>query len=132
MDVAPPELPRVRLVSAWARVTVIAWIIVMAGLVATAVTGRNVGKPAWWIGTETDPAFALLWIGPFVLPVITILLAFRASRLVPFAGVASALVIAGFALGDVQSSPGVALVGGVVALGALLVALATFAGLERQ
>ena len=132
MDVAPPELPRVRLVAAWARVTVFAWIIVMAGLIATAVTGRNVGKPAWWIGTETDPAFVLLWIAPFVLPVFTILLAFRASRLVPFAGIASAIVIAAFAVGDMQSSPGVALVGGIVAFGALLISLATFAGLERR
>jgi hypothetical protein len=132
MDDAPPELPRVRLVAAWARVTVFAWIIVMAGLIATAVTGRNVGKPAWWIGTETDPAFILLWIAPFVFPVVTIVLAFRASRLVPVTGVASAIIIAAFAFGDVQSSPGVALVGGVVALGALFVALATFAGLERR
>jgi hypothetical protein len=132
MDGTPPELPRVRLTTAWARVTVVGWIIVMAGLVAVAVTGRNVGKPAWWIGTETDPAFFLLWVGPFVFPVATIALAFRSSRLVPFAGVASAFVIAGFAFGDVTASPGVALVGGVVALGALLVALATFAGLERR
>lgn len=132
MDVAPPRLPQVRLVNTWARVTVVGWIIVMAGLVAVIVTGRNVGKPAWWIGPETDPTFFIVWLAPFLLPLATIVLAFRSSRFVPIVGVAAAAVIAGFAVGDVTRSPGVALVGGVVALSGLCIALATFAGLERS
>jgi hypothetical protein len=67
-----------------------------------------------------------------VFPAATIALAFRASRFVPIAGVFAAFVIAGFAAGDVTSSPGVALLEGFVALSALFVALATFAGLERR
>ncbi len=132
MDVTPPKPPTVRLSSAWAKVTVVAWIIVMAALIAVVVTGRNVGKPAWWIGPESNPSFFLLWIAPFVLPLWTILLAFRSSRFVPIVGVVASVVAAGFAAGDIVDSPGVALVMVVVALSGLCVALATFAGLERR
>jgi hypothetical protein len=132
MDVTPPKPPTVRLSSAWAKVTVVAWIIVMAALIAVVVTGRNVGKPAWWIGPESSPSFFLLWIAPFVFPLWTILLAFRSSRFVPIVGVVASVVAAGFAAGDIVDSPGVALVMGVVALSGLCVALATFAGLERR
>jgi hypothetical protein len=132
MDVTPPKPPTVRLSSAWAKVTVVAWIIVMAALIAVVVTGRNVGKPAWWIGPESNPSFFLLWIAPFVLPLWTILLAFRSSRFVPIVGVVASVVASGFAAGDIVDSPGVALVMGVVALSGLCVALATFAGLERR
>ena len=132
MDAPPPELPRVRLVTAWARATVIAWIVVMAGLIAVVVSGRNVGKPAWWVGPESNPTLFIVWLAPFLLPLATIVLAFRSSRLVPIVGVAAAVVIAGFAFGDVADSPGVAILEGVIALGALCIALATFAGLERR
>lgn len=132
MDAVPPDLPRVRLTVAWARVTVVAWIVVMAGLIAVVVTGRNVGKPAWWIGPESNPTLFVLWVLPFVLPLWTILLAFRSSRFVPIIGVIASVVIAGFATGDIVDSPGVALLEGVIALGGLCIALATFAGLERR
>jgi len=132
MDAAPPDLPRVRLVAAWAKVTVVAWIIVMAALIAVAVTGRNVGKPAWWIGPESNPKFFMLWFLPFVLPFADIVLAFRASRFVPIVGVVASVAVAGIAAADIAGSPGVALLEGVIALSGLCIALATFAGLERR
>jgi hypothetical protein len=129
---APPELPRMRLVSAWAKVAVVSWVVVMAALIATAVTGRNVGKPAWWIGPESNPTVFVVWLAPFVLPFAVIVLAFRASRFVPLAGVAASIVIAGIAAADISRSPGVALLEGIVAFCGLLIAIATFAGLERR
>ena len=132
MASTPPRPPHTRLSSTWAKVTVVSWIVVIAALIAAIVTGRNVGKPAWWVGPESDPMLFVVWLVPFVLPAATIALAFRASRFVPICGVVAAFVIAGFAAGDVTSSPGVALLEGIVALSALFVALATFAGLERR
>ena len=132
MSTTPPRPPHTRLSSTWAKVTVVSWIVVIAALIAVIGTGRNVGKPAWWVGPESDPTLFIIWLGPFVFPAATIALAFRASRFVPIAGVFAAFVIAGFAAGDVTSSPGVALLEGFVALSALFVALATFAGLERR
>jgi nitrate reductase gamma subunit len=114
--------------SPWKLVTIASWVFVATGITCAAITSRAVGKPTWWLGPESNPAPALLWVLPFVFPVAAILAVLRAPKWAGFIGMGSALALGAIAVGDIELTPGVAIIEGVIAVAALLIAVASLAG----
>jgi len=112
----------------WAAITIVTWLGVTAALAAVAISSRNVGKPTWWLGTASDPAFIGLWFVPFLAPIAAIVSALRYARWASFVGMGASLVIAAIAVVDIESTPGVALMEIVVAATAMTTAIASLAG----
>ena len=112
----------------WPLIIIVSWLFVTAALASAAVTSRNIGKPTWWLGPQDSPAFPLLWLLPFLAPVIAIFVALVAGRWAPFAGTGAALYIGAIAILDIESTPAVALIEVVIAVAALLVSVASLAG----
>jgi len=104
------------------------WLLSMLATAAAALSSRAIGKPAWWIGVPSDPAFPGLWLLPFAVPVAAIVALRRWPRRSPWIGAACSLVTGGVALGDVATSPGTAVVLGAVAAATLLASVASLAG----
>ena len=127
----PPRQRHAGLEKTWVVIVVVSWLLVTAALAAAAVTGRNIGKPTWWLGTPSDPAWPLLWVVPFVAPIAVIVCAIVAGRWAPFAGVCASLYLGAVATLDLENTPAVALIQVVVACSALLVSIASLAGRNR-
>lgn len=107
---------------------VLSWLLVAAALIVVAVTGRNVGKPAWWIGPVSNPTPFFIWTLPFIGPAASIVATFRIVRWAHLIGLASAALIGVVAVFDINNSPGIALIECVIAVAAALIAIASFAG----
>ena len=114
--------------SPWKFVGVASWLLVTAGLTCAAIASRSVGKSTWWLGPESHPTFALFWALPFLMPVVSIIAIIRLPRIAGYIGIGCALVLAGVAIGDIAGTPGIAIVEGIIAVAALFIAVATFAG----
>ena len=127
----PPRQHKAGLERAWVLIVIISWMLVTAALAAAAVTGRNIGKPTWWLGTASDPAWPLLWVVPFLAPIAVIVCAIVAGKWAPFAGVGASLYLGAVATLDLERTPAVALIQVVVAGAALLVSVASLAGRTR-
>ena len=126
---APAEaqlLPGV-LVGNWRLLFVVGWVGVMAAFGAVAQAGRLAGLSPWWIGPQTNPRNIVVFVAPFVLPVIAVAAALRGFRHTCSVGVVAGLASMAVALGDTDF-PGMALVEGVIGAAGLLVSLACFAG----
>ena len=124
----PPRRRTSALEGPWVAIVIVSWLLVSAALAAAAVTGRNIGKPTWWLDTVSDPALPVLWVVPFLAPIVVIVCAIAAGRWAPFAGMGASLYLGAVALLDLESSPAVALIQVVVASAALLVSFASLAG----
>jgi hypothetical protein len=107
------------------------WLVSIVATAAVALASRTVGKPAWWTGTSSDPAFFGMWVLPFVAPVVAMAALRRWPGRSPWIGAACSLVMGGFAIGDVSNSPGTAVVLGAVAAATLLASVASFGGRTR-
>lgn len=118
--------------SPWKLIGISSWLLVTAGITCASIASRAVGKSTWWLGPESNPAFPLLWALPFVMPVVAIIAIIRLPDIAGYIGIGCSLVLAGVAIGDISGTPGVAIVEGVVAGSALLIAIATFAGRTRE
>ena len=66
------------------------------------------------------------------MPVVAIVAIIRLPDIAGYIGIGCSLVLIGVALGDISGTPGIAIVEGVVAGSALLIAIATFAGRTRE
>ena len=116
------------LTNTWRTVTVVSWLLVLFAIIAVAVTSRNIGKPTWWLGPESNPSFILLWALPFVAPIASIIAAIKFGRIASFVGFGSALFLGAIGIADINSTPGVALIECTIAIASALIAIATFAG----
>ena len=116
------------LTNTWRTVTVVSWLLVLFAIIAVAVTSRNIGKPTWWLGPESNPSFILLWVLPFVAPIASIIAAIKFGRIASFVGFGSALFLGAIGIADINSTPGVALIECTIAIASALIAIATFAG----
>ena len=115
------------LTNTWRTVTVVSWLLVLFAIIAVAVTSRNIGKPTWWLGPESNPSFILLWALPFVAPIASIIAAIKFGRIASFVGFGSALFLGAIGIADINSTPGVALIECTIAIASALIAIATFA-----
>lgn len=116
------------LTNTWRTVAVVSWLLVLLAIIAVAVTSRNIGKPTWWLGPESDPSFVLLWALPFVAPIASIIAAVKFGRIASFVGFGSALLLGVIGVADINNTPGVALIECTIAIASALIAIATFAG----
>jgi hypothetical protein len=66
------------------------------------------------------------------MPVISIIAIIRLSRIAGYVGICCSLVLAGVAIGDISGSPGIAIIEGIVAVSALFISVAMFAGRSRN
>lgn len=115
----------------WAAITVVTWLGITAALAAVGIASRNVGKPTWWLGTASDPAFVALWFVPFLAPIAAIIAAVRYARWASFVGMGAALAIAATAVVDIETTPGVALMEIIIAGCAMATAVISLAGRPR-
>ena len=118
--------------SPWKLVGVSSWLLVTATLTCAAIASRSVGKSTWWLGPESNPTFPLLWALPFLMPVISIIAIIRLPRIAGYVGIGCSLVLAGVAIGDITGTPGIAIIEGIVAVSALFISIAMFAGRSRN
>jgi len=119
---------RSELTDTWRTVAVVSWLLVLFAIIAVAVTSRNIGKPTWWLGPESNPSFVLLWALPFVAPIASIIAAIKFGRVASYVGFGSALLLGAIGAADINNTPGVALIECTIAIASALIAIATFAG----
>jgi membrane-bound metal-dependent hydrolase YbcI (DUF457 family) len=116
------------LTNTWRTVAVVSWLLVLFAIIAVAVTSRNIGKPTWWLGPQSNPSFVLLWALPFVAPIASIIAVVKFGRIASFVGFGSALLLGVIGVADINNTPGVALIECTIAIASALIAIATFAG----
>lgn len=118
----------IHLTRTWRTVAVISWLMVFFAIMAVAITSRNIGKPTWWLGPESNPSFVLLWALPFAAPIASIIAAIKFGRVASFIGFGAALSLGAIGVADISITPGVALIECAIAIASALIAIATFAG----
>lgn len=62
------------------------------------------------------------------MPIVVIIAIIRLPHIAGYVGIGCSLVLAGVAIGDISGTPGVAIIEGIIAVSALLISIATFAG----
>jgi hypothetical protein len=120
------------LTSAWRAAFIIGWGCVLLGFVAVGRSARNLGLSTWWLGPRSDPNLLLIQLIPSLPAVALIVMAARRVRFLPYFGVAGAIVLAAIATGDVGRFDRLAVAEFVIAAAALLISVASFAGLLRR
>ena len=116
------------LTTTWRTVAVVSWLLVFFAIIAVAVTSRNIGKPTWWLGPESNPSFVLLWALPFVAPIASIIAAIKFGHIASYVGFGAALFLGAIGVADISGTPGVALIECAIAVSSALIAIATYAG----
>ncbi|MGA0131193.1 MAG: hypothetical protein ACO3KE_01235 [Ilumatobacteraceae bacterium] len=111
----------------WRTLASVSWIGILLCQVAVAISSRNIGKSAWWLGPESNPQFPLVWALPFAITIAGLVATQRPRRYTKFIYLGCVLALVGVALGDVSNAPGVALLEFVLAGIALLVSLVSLA-----
>ena len=111
----------------WRRLATASWVGVLFCQVAVAVTSRNIGKSAWWLGPESNPTFPLVWAVPFLITVAALVATQRIRKYTIFIHLACVVLLAAVAAGALSNSPGVAMLQFVVAGIALLISLVSLA-----
>ena len=111
----------------WRVLATISWIGLLFCQAAVAVTSRNIGKSAWWLGPEGDPQFPLVWFTPFAIIVVALVATQRPRKFTFFVHLACVALLIAVASGDVVDSPGVAALQYGIAAIALLVSLVSLA-----
>ncbi|MFZ9867438.1 MAG: hypothetical protein ACO3FC_05645 [Ilumatobacteraceae bacterium] len=111
----------------WRVLASVSWVGILLCQVAVAVSSRNIGKSAWWLGPESNPQFPLVWALPFAITIAGLVATQRPRRYTVFIHLGCVVALVGVALGDVSNAPGVALLEFVLAGIALLVSLVSLA-----
>jgi len=111
----------------WRALATVSWVGILFCQVAVAVTSRNIGKSAWWLGPESNPQFPLVWSIPFVVTIIALVATQRPRRYTVAIHAVCVVLLAAIATGDLNDSPGVAVLQYGVALIALLTTFVSLA-----
>jgi hypothetical protein len=111
----------------WRALATASWVGILLCQVAVAVTSRNIGKSAWWLGPESNPQFPLVWAAPFVVTVVALVVAQWPRKFTVVIHLACVALLAAIATGDLEGSPGVAVLQYGIAFIALLVSLVSLA-----
>ena len=111
----------------WRVLATISWIGLLFCQAAVAVTSRNIGKSAWWLGPEGDPQFPLVWFTPFAVIVVALVATQRTRKFTIVIHLVCVALLTAVATGDVADSPGVAALQYVIAAIALLVSFVSLA-----
>jgi len=111
----------------WRTLASISWVGTLLCQVAVAVTSRNIGKSAWWLGPESNPQFPLVWAVPFLITLAALIATQRPRKYTIVIHLVCVAMLAAVATGDVANSPGVAMLQYGVAGIALLISFVSLA-----
>jgi hypothetical protein len=120
------------LTPAWRATFIVAWGCVLVSIVAIGRTAWKMGLSTWWTGPRFEPRFLPILLLPSLVAAVLIVLAARNVRFLPYWGILGAIALAAVATGDVGRFDGLAAAEFAVAGAALLVSLASFAGLLQR
>jgi hypothetical protein len=134
---APPwaEAPPKRageLTPGWRLAFGIGWAAVIVGYAAVWETSRIIGLSTWWLGADAQPRLLLIKLLPFFGPVMVTGAAVANWRYLPFLGMVAAAAGAVIAAGDFSRVRWISVVELVVAGAALLISVASIAGMYRR
>jgi hypothetical protein len=108
-------------------VATVSWVFVGACLIVIAVSGRTIGKPAWWAADADLPWGPIFIAVPFVAPVAAMIALWRAARVAPIVQLISVALLTAIAVIDIRATPAVAATQLIVAGCAALVTFASLA-----
>lgn len=123
-------LDAVNLVAAnrpWRVLASVSWVGILLCQIAVAVSSRNIGKSAWWLGPESNPQFFLVSALPFAVSIAALVAVQRPQKYTVFIHLGCVVALVAIAFGDLANAPGVALLQFVVAGIALLVTFVSLA-----
>jgi hypothetical protein len=120
-----------QLTTAWRAVFVVGWGCVVLAFAAVWRSARTLGLSTWWLGASSAPQFFLVQVLPFVPAIILVGAGTRNVRYLPYFGMMGAIVLAAIATGDLGRFDRLAAAEFSIAGAALLLSLATFAGVLR-
>jgi hypothetical protein len=106
--------------------------LITGSLIALAISAYTVGKPTWWLASQTNGPFSILLIVPFLAPAVVIVTVLRASRFAALAGLIATAILAATSIVDISRSPGIALGEAVLAGCTALTTIAAIAGRRRS
>lgn len=109
----------------------VGWGCVVLAMAAVWRSARTLGLSTWWLGASSTPQFLLVQLLPFLPAIGLVVLAARNTKSLPYLGVVGALALAAIATGDINRFSGLAVAEFTIAAAALLVSVASFAGLLR-
>lgn len=112
---------------------VVGWFGVGLGLACVAASSQIIGRPVWWLDDQRFPnqVLALFLVAVFALPMGLALWSMFYGPWVPHLSLVGAVELAVLALSERHRTPGAAVVLATLAVAALLLAIASFAGLYR-
>ena len=120
-------LPTRHLTDGWRTVAFINWVFVAAATIAIAITSRTIGRPVWWLGTESNPGSPFLLLLPAVVFIVPLVASVRLPQRIVVASCASSALLIISAAFDISSTPAIALGLGIVGAASLAVSIALFA-----
>jgi len=104
----------------WRALATISWVGVLVCQLVAVITSRNIGKPTWWLGPESNPQVPVLWVLPFLITVAALVAAQRPGRLSIVVHLVCVVLLVVVAALDVRDTPGIATLEFVIAFVALL------------
>ena len=110
----------------------LAWAAIIAGQAAVWESSRVIGLSTWWLGADAEPRFLLLQLLPFYGPLVVTIGAISNWRYVSYLGIAVAVVGLAIGAGDLGRVRWIAAVELVLAGSALLISIASLAGMYRR
>jgi hypothetical protein len=137
MSYLPPPSQNQTLVSgsltkSWTIAVIATHLLITGSLIALAISAYKVGKPTWWLASQTNGPFSVLLIVPFLAPATVIFTALKASRFAPLAGLVATAILATTSIVDVSRTPGIALGEAILAGCTALTTIAAIAGRRRS
>ena len=120
------------LTRSWTIAVIATHLLISVSLIALAISAYTVGKPTWWLASQTNGPFSILLIVPFLAPAVVIVTVLRASRFAALAGLIATAILAVTSIIDISRSPGIALGEAVLAGCTALTTIAAIAGRRRS
>ncbi len=120
------------LTRSWTIAVIATHLLITGSLIALAISAYTVGKPTWWLASQTNGPFSILLIVPFLAPAVVTVTVLRASRFAALAGLIATAIFAVTSIVDISRSPGVALGEAILAGCTALTTIAAIAGRRRS
>jgi hypothetical protein len=108
--------------------TGVTWVLVIVALTGVWNASRELGVALWWLGPDGEPQPVFITLLPFLAPLVMIVLVLNNVRLLPWFGLAAAIVTSIFGFIDLGYVRRLGLVELVIAAAGAAVAVAGFGG----
>lgn len=131
---APRVAAHHRLTRGWSRTMVVAWLVMVACVIAVGSSSLIIGRPVFWLDDQRwGLAGAMIITAAIAVPFGALLVvAHLEGPFIPYLGAFVTLELVVLAVLDRHRSPGAATVIGILAGAGLLLSLASFGGRFRR